>query len=214
VVAVEPGDAEPLLKAGYVPLAEEQAWAASCRECGPAAAAKPARRPKKGYSDEPLPAVPPERGAANLAHAARDRQGDPHARGAGKDELLRQRRAEIVAIRRDLDALVRDVRKLSEELPGLVMGELRSELKKTVPTSRAYQRAITAAGNGRAGVRRAAMPQVHHQVSVMRNQAAGSGRVGQNSKQCESRRDGFRLPKRLSVKNNMHRTFFNVRWWG
>lgn len=53
--------------------------------------------------------------------------------GPDEDELLRQRRAEIVAIRRDLDALVHDVRKLGEELPGLAMAELQSELKKYNP---------------------------------------------------------------------------------
>ena len=41
--------------------------------------------------------------------------------GPDEDELLRQRRAEIAAIRRDLDVLVREVRKLGEELPALVM---------------------------------------------------------------------------------------------
>jgi hypothetical protein len=53
--------------------------------------------------------------------------------GPDEDELLRQRRAEIAAIRRDLDVLVRGVRKLAEELPVLVMAELRSELKKYSP---------------------------------------------------------------------------------
>jgi hypothetical protein len=41
-----------------------------------------------------------------------------------------QRRTEIAAIRRDLEALVRDVRNLGEELPALVMAELQSELQK------------------------------------------------------------------------------------
>ena len=50
--------------------------------------------------------------------------------GPDQDELLRQRRAEIAAIRRDLDVLVREVRKLGEELPTLMMAELQSELKK------------------------------------------------------------------------------------
>ena len=53
--------------------------------------------------------------------------------GPDEDELLRQRRAEIAAIRRDLDALARGVRKLGEELPALVMAELQSELKKYSP---------------------------------------------------------------------------------
>ena len=42
-----------------------------------------------------------------------------------QDELLRQRRAEIAAIRRDLDALARGVRNLGEGLPALVMAELK-----------------------------------------------------------------------------------------
>jgi hypothetical protein len=53
--------------------------------------------------------------------------------GPDQDEVLRQRRAEIAAIRRDLDALARGVRKLGEELPALVMAELQSELKKYSP---------------------------------------------------------------------------------
>jgi hypothetical protein len=53
--------------------------------------------------------------------------------GPDQDELLRQRRAEIAAIRRDLDALARGVRKLGEELPALVMAELRTALKKYSP---------------------------------------------------------------------------------
>ena len=53
--------------------------------------------------------------------------------GPNADELLRQRRAEIAAIHRDLDALARGVRKLGEELPALVMAELQSELKKYSP---------------------------------------------------------------------------------
>jgi hypothetical protein len=53
--------------------------------------------------------------------------------GPDEDELLRQRRTEIAAIRRDLDVLVRGVRKLAEELPALAMAELQSELKKYRP---------------------------------------------------------------------------------
>jgi hypothetical protein len=53
--------------------------------------------------------------------------------GPDEDELLRKRRAEIVAIRRDLDALVRDVRKLGEELPALAKAELLAALKKYSP---------------------------------------------------------------------------------
>jgi len=53
--------------------------------------------------------------------------------GPDQDELLRQRRTEIAAIRRDLDALARGVRMLAEELPALVMAELQSELKRYSP---------------------------------------------------------------------------------
>ncbi|MGA8499656.1 MAG: hypothetical protein WB764_29525 [Xanthobacteraceae bacterium] len=62
-----------------------------------------------------------------IAKAIRTLAGPDH------DELLRQRRAEIAAIRRDLDALARGVRKLGEELPALVMAELRAALKKYSP---------------------------------------------------------------------------------
>jgi hypothetical protein len=53
--------------------------------------------------------------------------------GPDQDELLRQRRAEIAAIRRDLNALARGVRILGEELPALVMAELRAAFKKYSP---------------------------------------------------------------------------------
>jgi hypothetical protein len=53
--------------------------------------------------------------------------------GPDDDELLRQRRDEIAALRRDLAALARGVRKLAEELPALVMAELLSELRKYSP---------------------------------------------------------------------------------
>jgi hypothetical protein len=53
--------------------------------------------------------------------------------GLDENELLWQRRAEIAAIRRDLDVLKRVVRALGEELPALVMAELQSELKKYSP---------------------------------------------------------------------------------
>jgi hypothetical protein len=49
------------------------------------------------------------------------------------DEPLRQRRAELAAMRGDLAVLVCDIRKLGEELPALVMAELQSELKKYNP---------------------------------------------------------------------------------
>jgi hypothetical protein len=50
--------------------------------------------------------------------------------GPDEDELLRQRRSEIVAIRRDLEALTRDIRKLGEEWLALAKAELRVALKK------------------------------------------------------------------------------------
>src|SRR6202030_813234 len=53
--------------------------------------------------------------------------------GPDEGEWLRGGRAEIAAIRRDLDVLARGVRKLGEELPALVMAELQSELKKYSP---------------------------------------------------------------------------------
>jgi hypothetical protein len=45
--------------------------------------------------------------------------------GPDEDELLRQRRAEIAAIRRDLEALSRDIRKVGEEFLALAKTELR-----------------------------------------------------------------------------------------
>jgi hypothetical protein len=50
--------------------------------------------------------------------------------GPDEDELLRQRRAEIVAIRRDLEVLSRDIRKAGEEWLVLAKAELRAALKK------------------------------------------------------------------------------------
>src|SRR4029077_17076372 len=50
--------------------------------------------------------------------------------GPDEDELLRQRRAEIAAIRRDLEALSRDIRKAAEEWLVLAKPELRRALKK------------------------------------------------------------------------------------
>jgi len=47
-----------------------------------------------------------------------------------EDELLRQRRAELAAIRHDLEALSRDVRKVGEEWLVLAKAELRAALKK------------------------------------------------------------------------------------
>jgi hypothetical protein len=53
--------------------------------------------------------------------------------GPGEDELLRQRRAEIAAIRHDLEALSRDIRKAGEEWLALAKAELRAALKKYSP---------------------------------------------------------------------------------
>ena len=50
--------------------------------------------------------------------------------GPDEDELLRQRRAEIVAIRRDLEALSRDLHKAFEAAATLAKAELRAALKK------------------------------------------------------------------------------------
>jgi hypothetical protein len=86
--------------------------------------------------------------------------------GPDEDELLRQRRGEIAAIRRDLDVLARGVRKLGEELPALVMAELQSELKKYTPTSRVCRLAIATVGSGRAGVERGTTPHQTFLVAV------------------------------------------------
>lgn len=50
--------------------------------------------------------------------------------GPDEDELLRQRRAEIAAIRRDLEALSRDIRKAGEEFLATAKAELRKSLKE------------------------------------------------------------------------------------
>jgi hypothetical protein len=50
--------------------------------------------------------------------------------GPGEDELLRQRRAEIAAIRRDLEALSRDLPKALDVAATLAKAELRAALKK------------------------------------------------------------------------------------
>jgi hypothetical protein len=92
--------------------------------------------------------------------------------------LLRQRRAEIAAIRRDLDVLAREIRKLGEELPALVMAELQAELKKYSPDQPRVPAGNATAGGGRAEARLVPTPQVHRQVPVMQNQAAASRRMG------------------------------------
>jgi hypothetical protein len=51
--------------------------------------------------------------------------------GPDEDELLRQRRTEIAAIRRDLEALSRDLHKAFETAATLAKAELRAALKKT-----------------------------------------------------------------------------------
>jgi hypothetical protein len=53
--------------------------------------------------------------------------------GPDEDELLRQRRAEIAAIRRDLETLVSEIRKAGEECLALAKAELRTALKKYSP---------------------------------------------------------------------------------
>jgi hypothetical protein len=53
--------------------------------------------------------------------------------GPDQDELLRQRRAEIAAIRRDLETLASDVRKAGEECLALAKAELWAALKKYSP---------------------------------------------------------------------------------
>jgi hypothetical protein len=53
--------------------------------------------------------------------------------GPNEDELLRQRRAEIAAIRRDLEVLSRDIRKVGEEWLVLAKAQLRAALKKYSP---------------------------------------------------------------------------------
>src|SRR4029077_13456259 len=53
--------------------------------------------------------------------------------GSDDDELLRQRSAEIAAIRRDLEALSRDIRKAGEEWLVLAKAELRAALKTYSP---------------------------------------------------------------------------------
>jgi len=55
------------------------------------------------------------------------------AAGPDEDELLRQRRAEIAAIRRDLEALSRGIRKAGEEWLVVAKAELRAALKKYSP---------------------------------------------------------------------------------
>jgi hypothetical protein len=53
--------------------------------------------------------------------------------GPDEDELLRQRRTEIAAIRRDLEALPGEIRKAGEEFLALAKAELRAALKKCSP---------------------------------------------------------------------------------
>ena len=50
--------------------------------------------------------------------------------GPDEDELLRQRRAEIAAIRRDFELLAADIRKAFEEAGAVAKAELRAALKK------------------------------------------------------------------------------------
>jgi hypothetical protein len=53
--------------------------------------------------------------------------------GPDEDELLRRRRAEIAAIRRDFELLAADIRKAFEEAGALAKAELRAALKKYSP---------------------------------------------------------------------------------
>ena len=53
--------------------------------------------------------------------------------GPDQDELLRQRRAEIAAIRRELEALPGEIRKAGEECLALAKAELLAALKKYSP---------------------------------------------------------------------------------
>ena len=53
--------------------------------------------------------------------------------GPDQDELLRQRRAELAAIRRELEALPGEIRKAGEECLALAKAELQAALKKYSP---------------------------------------------------------------------------------
>jgi hypothetical protein len=53
--------------------------------------------------------------------------------GPDQDELLRQRRAEIATIRRELEALPGEIRKAGEECLALAKAELQAVLKKYSP---------------------------------------------------------------------------------
>jgi len=53
--------------------------------------------------------------------------------GPDEDELLRRRRAEVAAIRRDFELLAADIRKAFEEAAALAKAELRAALKKYSP---------------------------------------------------------------------------------
>jgi hypothetical protein len=85
--------------------------------------------PKKGEANEPLPAASPERRPRTL-HTQLEIAKAIRTLFAPDEDPQVRRRTEIAAIRRDLDTLARDVYRLGEELPTLVMAELQSELKK------------------------------------------------------------------------------------
>src|ERR1700722_9285338 len=53
--------------------------------------------------------------------------------GPDQDELLRQRRAELAAIRRELEGLPGEIRKAGEECLALAKAELQAALKKYSP---------------------------------------------------------------------------------
>jgi hypothetical protein len=81
--------------------------------------------------------------------------------GPDEDELLRQRRAEIAAIRRDLEALSCEIRKTGEECLALAKAELRKALKERssgrsmAPATGHVQIEVNAEEGERADARRA-----------------------------------------------------------
>jgi phage portal protein BeeE len=91
----------------------------------------------KQFQDSPSLTLPHSRGRSAVPQTLHARLEIARAirtlAGPGEDELLRQRRAEIAAIRRDLEALSRDIRKAGEEWLVLAKAELRAALKKYSP---------------------------------------------------------------------------------
>jgi hypothetical protein len=66
-----------------------------------------------------------------------------------EDQPLRQGRAEIVALGRDLELLAGDIRKAFEEAVALVKAELRAALKKYSPDQPRISAGNTDGGRGR-----------------------------------------------------------------